>query len=168
MNIFDIIDKKRVDAVLKQNAAFENNKQSQQADEQNIENTQLKLKQEKTYTEKFADLLKAERSRFDYQKAKVKPFEHVTMKELQRLHIMAKFAKLNPYMTNQQFQEVLDNKMFEAYKILAEEYTDGDFLEEIRDHGSLYIATRINSNREFSKLYDDIEEIDFNKDQNAW
>ena len=160
MNIFDIIEKKLGDT--SKNTTSDNKQQINQLSENS------KQSQEKNYIEKFSDLLKAERNRFDYQRGRIKPFDNVTMKELQRLHLMAKFAKLNPNMTSQEFQQMIDDKLFVAFKNLVEEYKDGDFLEEIRDHGSIYIATKINSNRQLSKLYDAIEEIDFNKDQQVW
>ena len=159
MNIFDILEKKNADKGLKQT--------ENQSSQNKAQKTTL-ISQPKTYVDKFTDLLKKERSRFDYRKATIKPFENVTMKELQRLHIMAKFINLYPEMTKQDFEEVLNNKLFEGFKVLAEEYSCGDFFEDVKQNGSVVIAKKIDSDRQISKLYEAIEEIDFNQDQSAW
>ena len=159
MNIFDIIRQKNADEVLKQT--------ENQSSQNKAQKTTL-ISQPKTYVDKFTDLLKKERSRFDYRRATIKPFENVTMKEVQRLHIMAKFINLYPEMTKQDFEEVLNNKLFESFKNLAEEYSCGYFFEDIKQNGSVVIAKQINSDRQISKLYEAIEEIDFNNDQASW
>ena len=81
---------------------------------------------------------------------------------------MAKFINLYPEMTKQDFEEVLNNKLFESFKVLAEEYSCGDFFEDVKQNGSVVIAKKIDSDRQISKLYEAIEEIDFNQDQSAW
>ena len=88
--------------------------------------------------------------------------------DMQRLNLLAKFIKLNPNMTEQEFREMIDDKSFVSFKKLVSEYPYNDFVEQIRDHGSMYIASKINFDRELGKLYDDIEEINFNNDNSAW
>ena len=71
-------------------------------------------------------------------------------------------------MTEQDFGEMIQSKSLVSFNKLFKEYPYDNFVEEIRDHGSLYIASKINLERELGKLYDDIEEIDFNNSQSVW
>lgn len=163
MNIFDIIDKKRVDAVLKQNEVLEKQQKPQQ---QSFE--PQKPSQAQIYADKFFGFIQTEKQKFVRSKALKTSLEHMSANDMQRLNLLARFIKLNPNMTEQEFREMIDEKSFVSFKKLVNEYPYNDFVEQIRDHGSIYIASKINLDRELGKLYDDIEEIDFNKDQNAW
>lgn len=168
MNIFDIIDKKKVDEVLKQNGVLEKQEETIQEKSQPKTPEVSNPSQAKIYADKFFGFIQTEKQKFVRSKALKTSLEHMSANEMQRLNLLAIFIKLNPNMTQQEFREMIDDKSFVSFKKLVSEYPYNDFVEEIRDHGSIYIASKINFNRELGKLYDDIEEINFNNDNGAW
>ena len=168
MNIFDIIDKKKVDQVLKQNGVSKKQEQPKMQEKPQDEPKQAQISQGQIYADKFFGFIETERKKIVHSKALKTTLQHMSANDMQKLHLLAKFIKLNPNMTEQDFREMLEAKSFVSYKKLVNEYPYNDFVEQIRDHGSVYIASKINSNRQLSKLYDAIEEIDFNKDQQVW
>ena len=127
-----------------------------------------KPSQAKIYADKFFGFIQTEKQRFVRSKALKTSLKHMSANDMQRLNLLAKFIKLNPNMTEQEFREMIDDKSFVSFKKLVNEYPYNDFVEQIRDHGSMYIASKINFDRELGKLYDDIEEINFNNDNSAW
>ena len=167
MNIFDIIDKKKVDEVLKQNGILEKTEKVVKEQPQQVE-TSIQQSQGELYADKFLDFINTERKRIVHSKALKTSLEHLSVNDMQRLHLLAKFIKQNPNMTEQDFGEMIQSKSLVSFNKLFKEYPYDNFVEEIRDHGSLYIASKINLERELGKLYDDIEEIDFNNSQSVW
>ena len=148
MNIFDIIDQKEREAKAGQ-TKLQTTKPQQSTevlDEKTIDDQTL------TYTaDQFIEFAKMQMSVQGDKRLRFSPaadyLENVNRIEYARVVCMAKFIRTSPNITQVNFEHIMQDSRLKAFNKIVSDYPYNDFVEEIRDHGALYIVSKINAYR---------------------